>query len=86
MRGGQKDITIYPNPVTGNQVSLQVSGLQKGQYTVRVFSANGQKVYNGLLLHNGGAATEVLQLPAGIKTGMYSLELRCGREKHLLLR
>lgn len=74
-KGGQADITIYPNPVSGNRVSFQATALPKGQYTVRVMNAAGQQVMSRSLLHNGGAVTEVLELPATIKTGMYNIQL-----------
>ena len=68
-------VSLYPNPVTGNQVSLQVTALPKGQYTIRVTGANGQQLYSKALLHNGGSVTEVLQLPSAIKPGMYNVQL-----------
>jgi hypothetical protein len=80
-KGGVAGITIYPNPVTGGQVSLQTTGLSKGLYAVRIFNAGGQQVFNQLMNHNGGAATEVIQLPAALKPGMYSLQLSGGEVK-----
>ncbi|HEV7782617.1 MAG TPA: T9SS type A sorting domain-containing protein [Chitinophagaceae bacterium] len=76
--GGATDMSIYPNPVTGNQVSLQLTALPKGQYAISVINAGGQQVYSKLLLHTGGAVTEVVQLPATIKTGMYNIRLTGG--------
>jgi hypothetical protein len=80
-KGGVAGITVYPNPVTGGQVSLQTTGLSKGLYTVRIFDAGGQLVFNQLMNHNGGAATEVIELPAALKPGMYSLQLIGGEVK-----
>ncbi len=77
-KASKTDISIYPNPATGNQISFQAIALPKGQYTVRVSNAYGQQVYSKLLLHNGGAVTEALQLPATIKSGMYNLQLTGG--------
>lgn len=80
-KGGVAGITVYPNPVTGGQVSLQTNGLSKGLYNVRIFDAVGQQVFSQLINHNGGAATEVIQLPATIKPGMYNLQLNGGEVK-----
>lgn len=80
-KGGVTGITIYPNPVTGGQVSLQTTGLSKGLYSVRIFDASGQQVLSQLMNNNGGAATEVIQLPAALKPGMYSLQLSGGDVK-----
>ncbi|MBK9464662.1 MAG: T9SS type A sorting domain-containing protein [Chitinophagaceae bacterium] len=74
-KAGQTDITIYPNPVSGNRVSFQATALPKGQYMVRVTNAAGQQVMSKSLLHTGGSVTEVLELPATIKTGMYNILL-----------
>lgn len=80
-RGGKMDIVIYPNPVTDGTVSLQATDLAKGQYSIRVFAANGQQVYTQALTHAGGSVTESLQLPATIKAGIYNLVISSGEMK-----
>ena len=70
-----KDITVYPNPVTGGYVSLQSADLAKGNYTVKLFTDNGQQVYSQRFSHTGGAINETIQLPNGTKSGMYSMQL-----------
>jgi hypothetical protein len=72
---GKADIQVYPNPLTGNLLSLQTQRLGKGQYTIRITNAAGQQVLNRTLQHNGGSATESIPLPANLKAGMYSLQL-----------
>jgi hypothetical protein len=74
-KSGATDIVVYPNPVIGGQVSLQASGLPKGQYTVRIFNANGQQVQSQVINHTGGGTTQVITLPNAVKAGMYSLQL-----------
>lgn len=70
-----KGISVYPNPVTGGYVSFQSSDLAKATYSVKVFSASGQQVYSQRFTHSGGAINQTIQLPAGIKSGMYSMQL-----------
>lgn len=70
-----KDIRLYPIPVTGNLISFQGSDLAKGNYTARIFNAAGQQVYLQHFSHTGGSVTQTLQLPAGVKSGMYTLQL-----------
>lgn len=78
-KGGATDISLYPNPVTGNKFSMQATALPKGSYTIRVINAGGQQVYSQSLNHtSGGSITESVQLPATIKTGMYTLQLSGG--------
>ena len=70
-----KDVTIYPNPVIGGYVSFQSADLAKGNYSVKVFNTAGQQVYKQRFTHSGGAIGQTIHLPAGIKSGMYSMQL-----------
>ncbi|HMU47027.1 MAG TPA: T9SS type A sorting domain-containing protein [Chitinophagaceae bacterium] len=70
-----KSITIYPNPVRGEFISLQSSDLAKGNYSVRIMNAAGQQVYNQRFSHTGGAINETIQLPSGMQSGIYILQL-----------
>jgi|CXWL01.1.fsa_nt_gi hypothetical protein len=70
-----KDVTVYPNPVRGGYISLQSSDLSKGNYSVRIFNASGQQVYARRLSHSGGAINQTIQLPSGIRSGMYGIQL-----------
>lgn len=70
-----KEVSVYPNPVSGNYVSLQLSDLQKGNYFIKLFSSTGQQLYSKGLVHNGGAITQALQLPQTIHPGIYVLQL-----------
>jgi hypothetical protein len=77
-RAGNTDLYVYPNPVLNNQFSLQLTDLPKGDYTVHVFAASGQKLYNGTIAHNGGSVTEMIQLPGTIKSGLYTVVVSGG--------
>ncbi|MBK8698263.1 MAG: T9SS type A sorting domain-containing protein, partial [Saprospiraceae bacterium] len=80
-RGGITTITVYPNPVTAGQLSLQATELPKGLYNVQVYNAAGQQVHSQQLNHNGGSVTEMIQLPASLRSGMYNLLLSNGDMK-----
>lgn len=74
--GGQKtELAIYPNPATGNVMTIQTSGLPKGEYQFSILNAAGQPVHTGSLNCPGGNLTQVVQLPTAIKAGIYSLQL-----------
>ncbi len=66
-------IFIFPNPVTGRQLSLQTTGFSKGSYRIQVFNENGQQVMSLLQHHQGGSATDVIRLPAALSAGKYTL-------------
>ncbi|MET0392889.1 MAG: cadherin-like beta sandwich domain-containing protein, partial [Chitinophagaceae bacterium] len=70
-----KNISVYPNPVTGRQFTLRVSDLQAGKYTLELYSLTGQSVYRRLLEHTGRSISYPVQLPASLTRGMYVLKL-----------
>jgi len=69
------DLRLYPNPTTNGTISYQGTNLPKGNYSVRIFNAAGQQVYNQRMAHQGGAITQAIQLPAGLQAGLYNLRM-----------
>ncbi len=72
---GNSAITVYPNPVTDNVISLQLINQPKGKYSIRLLNQIGQEVYRKELNHIGGSATETLQLNKKIASGTYNLKI-----------
>ena len=62
---------LYPNPVTGRQFSVTLSGLKQGRYQLQVFSTSGKQVYSQVVNNVGSGVTEMVQLPAQLPAGMY---------------
>jgi hypothetical protein len=79
VRLGDKGTTlsVYPNPVKGNTVSIALNGLNKGNYTLSVFNQLGQQVLNRVVAHNGGNATQTIDL-GKLSAGLYELRLSNG--------
>jgi hypothetical protein len=75
-----KVITVYPNPVQNGYVSFQTADLQKGNYTFRILNNSGQEIYKQKFVHEGGAFSQTIPLPAGIKSGLYNLQLVNGKD------
>jgi len=73
--------TVYPNPVSGNHISLQAPELDKGAYMIRIFNNSGQQVYQRSFSHNGGAVNQTIPLPHHMQKGIYSLQLLNGETK-----
>ena len=69
------DIVIYPNPVKGGQLSLQLPALSKAVYNLCITNLQGQQVYTRLLNLSGGVTTEVIQLPSSLAPGVYNLQV-----------
>ncbi|MCR6720025.1 MAG: T9SS type A sorting domain-containing protein [Chitinophagaceae bacterium] len=63
--------SLYPNPVVGKQLTVSLSGLRQGQYNLEVFSATGQRVYATRINNAGSGVTQMIELPASVKSGAY---------------
>jgi len=74
IRSGATVLVLYPNPVTGGQLTYQANNLVKGQYTIRIVNGMGQQVYSKTLNHPGGSVSEGITLHA-LKAGIYSMQL-----------
>lgn len=72
---GKQDITVYPNPVKGNIFNLSFNNLEKGNYTVNIYSLNGQVVTNKVITHNGGSSTQSVLLNAFLPAGLYEIKV-----------
>ena len=66
-------ITVYPNPVETNHFSLQLGNLDKGTYMISIINDLGQQVYSSQLNHNGGSATQNIELKNNLPGGVYQL-------------
>ncbi len=75
LQKGTTYISLYPNPVKGESVQLQLSNLAKGQYTIKMYNSAGQQVYQRSLQHNGGSASETISLGNTLPSGSYVLRL-----------
>jgi hypothetical protein len=72
---GDGNILVYPNPLTGSTFTVQLNNMDKGSYTLNLYSQQGQKVFSHLLQHTGGSAAETIHLNKALTPGIYQLEL-----------
>jgi hypothetical protein len=70
--------TVYPNPVKGGIISLQMSNVEKGVYTVKIFNNIGQELAAKIINHNGGSATQTIDLGKGLAKGNYNMQITNG--------
>ncbi len=73
-------LSVTPNPVTRDVITLHLNSVKKGRYEVRLYSSDGQMVYSGLIDYDGSSATETFSLEKRLHKGSYSLLLTCGEE------
>jgi hypothetical protein len=67
---------IYPNPVKGSAFSFNAGNINKGMYTVKIFSNLGKLEQAISYMHTGGTLLQTIQLPSSIKTGIYYLRIQ----------
>ena len=78
-------ITVYPNPVTGKQMSVQFIACDKGLYNIKLINNMGQSVYTASINHTGGSATQSITLE-GIAAGNYYLKVIKPDQSNILLK
>lgn len=77
----QAGFSLYPNPASGNHISIQATGLQKGDYKIEIFNTAGQQVYRKQFNHAGGTINQSIELPDALQTGIYNLQLTSASSK-----
>ena len=82
---GKASFSVYPNPVKGNKVNLQLNNVAAGNYNVRLINLNGQTVYNERINVSGTSFNQSFVLPAGVKGGIYTVNV-VGENANLLQR
>lgn len=66
-------ISISPNPVKGNVITLQLNNMEKGKYSVVIYNNMGQKVYDGTIVHDQLSASYKIAPVKVIPKGVYRL-------------
>jgi hypothetical protein len=70
--------SIFPNPIKGKQFNVQLEGLEKGDYSIKLINQSGSEVYSKLLKVAGGSFIEQVNLKQQLAAGMYTLVIRNG--------
>ena len=68
-------ITIYPNPVTGNHMNVNIVDEPKGRYTISLNNSFGLKLLSKNFNYNGGKQTEQLSINKSMMKGVYRLQV-----------
>jgi len=67
-------IGVYPNPVVGNNLHLQLNNLEAGNYSLQVINKLGKQVFATHISPVGGSSTESVAT-SNLATGTYTLKL-----------
>ena len=65
--------TVYPNPLTGKQLTISIPGVRHGVYYLQIINATGQLVFQKSVNNQGSFNTQSLDLPSHIKKGFYNV-------------
>ena len=68
-------MSVFPNPVKGDRIGLQLDNLNKGNYKAILYNNSGQPVFTQNIVFEGGSASKNIQLNNAIKKGVYTLLL-----------
>ncbi len=75
---GVGSIGVYPNPISGNVMNLQLVNQPKGKYAIQLFNNLGQEVYRSEFNHAGGSSAQTIQLSYKVVRGIYQLQVTNG--------
>ena len=68
--------TIYPNPLTGKTLNVQLGNVVAGKYVVSIYNSLGQKVTEQAINHAGGNSTHTVNIEGSIAKGVYNVVIR----------
>lgn len=72
--GNKIAVSIYPNPVTAHNFTLQFSNFIKGKYTIEISQAEGKKVIQNDL-NISGAQSQKIIMPSSASAGAYLVKI-----------
>lgn len=68
-------VNIYPNPVSGRMVNVEVPGAENGKWNCQIFNTIGQHVANQALDISSVNYRAEVQIPSVVTTGIYYLHI-----------
>jgi hypothetical protein len=67
-------IAVYPNPIVGNMIGLQLTNMPAGQYHARLMDAIGQTIMVNEFMYSGGSSVQDIQV-TNLAQGTYLLDV-----------
>ncbi len=68
-------VNIFPNPVVGHAINIQLNGMEDGTYGLRLINDNGEQVQFNQIVFKGGNAVHNIKLGSTITKGYYHMEI-----------
>lgn len=76
-------VNVYPNPIKGNNIGLQLQNIEKGTYDVRILSLDGKEVYKQRLIINSSSFSTNIQPNYNLPKGSYNLQIVNAKQNYL---
>ena len=67
---------LYPNPLTGKTLNVQLGNVVAGKYEVSIINSLGQKVAQQTIKHTGENETYQVNVKQAIATGVYNVVIK----------
>lgn len=80
---GRVPFQIYPNPVVGRTVQIQLMDLPKGRYFLQAVQENGGRGDQYIIEHTGSSSVQVIDLRKQVQSGVMRLQLFDSNQKTL---
>ena len=78
---GDNKISIYPNPVTDNQFTIQFNQSDAGNYSIRITDVMGRQVVQRSISINGDNQSQVIKLSSSASRGVYLIQVTDANSK-----
>ena len=79
-------VSVYPNPLTGTTFTLTLTNMTAGSYTLSVITENGAVAFSKSITHNGGTASQPVNLHNKLASGIYYLKITAQNGKTSILK
>ena len=75
---------LYPNPLKGKTLNVELANVVAGKYTVSIYNALGQRVSGQTISHTGGSATHAISIDNVLAAGVYSVTISEANSKQVV--
>ena len=76
--------SLYPNPLKGKTLNVELANVVAGKYTVSIYNALGQRVSGQTISHTGGSATHAINIDNSLAAGVYSVTISEANSKQVV--
>lgn len=80
---GSMHINAYPNPLTGNNLNLNMENVQQGDYNINVYDVNGANIYNKEFRINSNQAATTINTERWA-AGIYIIHIYNGEHQKMI--